>query len=91
MAKELVLQYPDENTPGILMFLRRVALFSQVMNDPSAFTVEEIDDSYEFLLSLVVEPKRRDHAKSRLMELSSKQLGALFEGISGTVAPDPKE
>jgi len=91
MTKNLVLQYPDEDTPGILLFLRRVALFTQVMNDPASFSVEEIDEAYEFLLSLVVEPKRKDHAKARLMDLSSRQLGELFEGIGETIELDPKE
>ena len=91
MSSGLVLQLPDENTKGILLFVRRVALFNQVVNNPTAHTVEEVDEAYEFLYSLVVEPKDKKKAKALVMQLSSKQLQGLFEDVDKITEPDPKE
>lgn len=87
---ELKLKLPDENTPGILLFLRQIALFNQVLTNPAGAGVEEIDEAYEFLLKLVVEPKDRKKAKNALMNLSMTELGALFEGLNLGGEADPK-
>jgi hypothetical protein len=86
---EIKLQLPDENTPGILLFLRQIALFNQVLTNPANAGVEEIDEAYEFLLKLVIEPKNRKKAKEALMGLSMTELSTLFEGLNLGEA-DPK-
>jgi hypothetical protein len=87
---EIKLQLPDENTPGILLFLRQISLFNQVLTDPVNADVDDIDEAYGFLLKLIVEPKDRKKAKAALFKLSMKELGTLFEGMNLGGEVDPK-
>jgi len=87
-TKNIVIQLPNEDTPGILTFLRRISLFNQVLTNPAAFSIEDIDEAYEFLVDLVVEPKTRPAARKAVMKLSMKQLNDLFTGLN--LEPDPK-
>jgi hypothetical protein len=87
---ELKLQLPDENTPGILLFLRQLALFQKVLSNTADASIEEIDEAYDFLLTLVIEPENRKKAKDALMGLSMAELGALFEGLNLQGDVDPK-
>ena len=73
------------------MFVRQLALFNKVISNPTAFDIEEIDESYEFLLSLVAEPKDRKKAKNILMGLSASELQAYLSGVTVETEPDPKE
>lgn len=79
---EIKLQLPNEDTPGILLFLRQISLFNKVLTNPVEASVEDIDEAYEFLLKLVVEPKDKKKAKDALMGLSMKQLNELFAGLN---------
>ena len=87
---DIKLQLPTEDTPGILLFLRQISLFNQVLTNPTEAGVEEIDEAYEFLLKLIVEPKDRKKAKEALLNLSMKQLASLFEGLNMGGEVDPK-
>jgi len=91
MTKNLVLRLPDEDTEGILLFVRRVALFNQVLTNPAGHTVADVDEAYEFLLSLVEEPKNKKQALALIYKLSSNQLSSLFEDVGKVTEPDPKE
>ena len=87
---DIKLQLPNEDTPGILLFLRQLTLFNKVLTNATEATVEEIDEAYEFLLGLIIEPKDRTKAKEALMSLSVKQLGELFSGLDFMGDDDPK-
>lgn len=87
---DIKLQLPDEDTPGILLFLRQIAMFNQVLTSPAEAGVEEIDEAYKFLLKLIVEPKDRKKAKDALMGLSMRELGELFDGLNPLGETDPK-
>ena len=87
---KLVIEYPKENEKGVLKYIRNSALFNEILQNPSEFKVKDIDNAYDWLLSLVIEPEDRDEAYDLLMELTAEELAELFGQLSVSLETDPK-
>ena len=86
---KLVIEYPKSNEKGVLRYIRNSALFNEILTNQGNHTVDDIDEAYKWLLSIVKEPEDREEAYKMLMDLSASELADLFKELTIAIEPDP--
>ena len=87
---KLVLNIPDENSPGYLRRVMAVSRYNEMLKAGN-LTSQAYEDLVTFLMGFITEPEDRTEAREVLLDATQQQYNEMLNEINGMVNPTSPE